>query len=72
MTVFPYISKKKMNQLAKATTGNRSNRGIKIAHWNAGSAHLHNKMDDLESVIADFKPHILGVSEANFKRALSR
>ena len=57
-----------MNQLAKATTGNRSNRGIKIAHWNAGSAHLHNKMDDLESVIADFKPHILGVSEANFKR----
>ena len=57
-----------MNQLAKATTDNRSNRGIKIAHWNAGSAHLHNKMDDLESVIADFKPHILGVSEANFKR----
>ena len=27
MTVFPQISKKKINQLARATTGNRSNRG---------------------------------------------
>ena len=57
-----------MNQLTRATTGNRSNRGIKLAHWNAGSAHLHNKMDELEHVIADLHPHVLGISEANFKR----
>ena len=65
---FPQVSRKKMNQLAKAITGNRYNRGIKLAHWNAGSAHLNNKMDELESVIADLHPHILGISEANFKK----
>ena len=61
------VSRKKLNQLARATTGNRSNRGIKLAHWNAGSAHLYNKMDELEQVVADLHPHVLGVSEANFK-----
>ena len=38
-----------------------------MAHWNAGSAHLHNKMDELEQVVSDLHPHVLGVSEANFK-----
>ena len=56
----PRVSRKKLNQQVRAITGNRSNRGIKLAHWNAGSAHLHNKMDELEQVV-------LGVSEANFK-----
>ena len=64
---FPMVSRKKLNQLARATTGNRSNRGIKLAHWNAGSAHLHNKMDEIEQVVADLHPHVLGISEANFK-----
>ena len=66
--LFPRVSRKKMNQVARATYGNRSNRGIKLAHWNAGSAHLHNKMDELEHVISDLHPHVLGISEANFKR----
>jgi hypothetical protein len=61
------VSRKKLNQLARATTGNRRNRGIKLAHWNAGSAHLYNKMDELEQVVADLHPHDLGVSEASFK-----
>ena len=64
----PRVSRKKLNQQVKALTGNRSNRGIKLAHWNAGSAHLHNKMDELETVVSDLHPHVLGVSEANFKR----
>ena len=66
--VKPRISRKKLNQLARAVTGNRSNRGIKLAHWNAGSAHLPNKMDDLVDVVSDLHPHVLGVSEANLKR----
>ena len=49
----PRLSRKKLNQLARAVTGNRSNRGIKLAHWNAGSAHLPNKMDDLVDVVSD-------------------
>ena len=67
-TVKPRISRKKLNQLVRAVTGNRSNRGIKLAHWNAGSAHLHNKLDDLMDVVSALHPHVLGVSEANFRR----
>ena len=39
-----------------------------MAHWNAGSAHLHNKMDELQEVVADLHPHVLGISEANFRK----
>ena len=34
-----YLSGKKRNKLARSANGNRANRGIKLAHWNAGSAH---------------------------------
>ena len=40
------------NFYARYTYGNRSNRGIKLSHWNAGSAFLEN-------------PHLFGISEAN-------
>ena len=35
-------------------------------HWNAGGKHLVNKIENIESVINGYKPHILGISEANF------
>ena len=63
-----YLSCKERNKLVRSVNGNRANRGIKIAHWNAGSAHLHNKVNELEQVVAGLHPHVLGVSEANFKR----
>ena len=40
--------------------------GVKIMHWNPGSKHLHNKKENIESVINGYKPHILGISESNF------
>ena len=43
-----HLTSKQRNQLMKAVNGNRANRGIKLAHWNAGSAHLCNKMNELE------------------------
>ena len=61
------MSSKQRNKQVRAVTGNRANRGIKIAHWNMGSAHLHNKMLELEHVIADLHPHVIGISESNFK-----
>ena len=61
------VSRKQLNKLARAKTGNRSNSGIKLAHWNAGSSYLCNKIDEIEEVIADLHPHVLGISEANFK-----
>ena len=39
-----------------------------LAHWNAGSAHLVNKMHEIEQVVSDCHPHLLGISEANLKR----
>ena len=62
------MTNKQRNRIVKAVNGNRDSKGIRLAHWNAGSAHLHNKMNQLELAVADHQPHILGVSEANFKQ----
>ena len=64
-----WMSNKEKNSLVRSTTGNRQNRGIKLAHWNAGSAHLRNKMNEIEQVVSENNPHLLGISEANLKRA---
>jgi hypothetical protein len=56
------------NFYARYTYGNRSNRGIKLSHWNAGNAHLENKTIDIEHVISDHHPHLIGISEANLHR----
>ena len=37
------------NWYARCTYVNRNNRGIKLSHWNAGSAHLKNKLNEIES-----------------------
>ena len=36
-------------------------------HWYLLSL-LTNKLTDIQSIIADHKPHILGLGEANFKK----
>ena len=53
------------NFYARYTYGNRSSRGIKLTHWNAGNAHLENKNTEIEQLISDHHPHLLGISEAN-------
>ena len=63
-----HSSRKLRNQEIRALNGNRESRGIRLAHWNAGSAHLHNKMTQLELAVTEHHPHILGISEANFKQ----
>ena len=60
-----HISSKQRNQKMRAMNGNRESRGIRLAHWNAGSAHLPNKMTQLELAVADHHPHLLGISEAD-------
>ena len=44
---------------------NKKAKGIKIAHLNKGPGFLKTKLNDIENAISSFKPHILGVSEAN-------
>ena len=53
------------NFFARYINGNRQARGIKIAHFNKGSGHLATKKHEIESAIAGFHPHIIGISEAN-------
>ena len=60
------------NFLAKYTFGNRKQSGLKICHWNAGSSHLVNKLNEIESVISNYKPHIFGISEASFRNSQSK
>ena len=45
------------NFYAKYTYGNRANKGIKLSHWNAGSANLENKTIEIENVISDHHTH---------------
>ena len=49
--------------------GNRGARGagIKLVHWNKGPSFLHNKQNEIETIIAGHHPHVLGLSEANFR-----
>ena len=42
-------------------------KGIKISHWNMGNTHLPNKMREIERIIQQERPSILGISEANMK-----
>ena len=56
------------NFFARYTYGNRSNRGMKLTHWNAGNAYLENKTNEIENLILDHHPHLLGISEANLHK----
>ena len=54
------------NFWARYINGNRNEKGIRILHWNKGSSFLVNKKDEIETVIEKYRPHIMGLSEANF------
>ena len=61
---------KNHNFLARYKFGNRNQKkgGINIIHWNKGSSLLSNKMGDLEAIIDNHKPLVLGISEANLRK----
>ena len=55
-----------MNFLERYRYGNRKGSGLKLCHWNKGSSFLENSMTEIEHIVAEYKPHILGISESNF------
>ena len=61
-----------VNFYARYINGNRTNRGLKISHWNLGSAYLENKMHEIETVVADLRPHLFGVSESNYFKSQNK
>ena len=64
-----YLSGTKRNQLAHAMNGNQSKgKSITCLYWNKGPSLLINKHQDLETIIADHHPHVLGLGEANYSQ----
>ena len=53
------------NFLARYKYGNKSKNGLKLSHINMGGGYLLNRMNEVESVISEEKPHVLGISEAS-------
>ena len=66
-----YLSNIKRNKLAHILNGNQGKRGkgINCLYWNKGPSLLANKHHDIETIIADHHPHVLGLGEANFSHA---
>ena len=66
-----YSSSKDRNKMVHMENGNRGKRGkgLTCLYWNKGPSLLINKHQDLESVIADHHPHVLGLGEANYSQA---
>ena len=61
-----HILKSNPNFHARYTNGNKRQHGIRISHFNKGPAFLHNRIHEVEGIIQDHHPHLLGLSEANF------
>ena len=68
-SVFIWMTRAQINKFIHIIQGNRGQRGrgITCLYWNKGPSLLTNKLTDIQSIIADHKPHILGLGEANFK-----
>ena len=53
------------NFLARYKFGNKSKNGLKLSHINIGGGYLLNKVNEIELVISQEQPHVLGISEAS-------
>ena len=57
------------NFKARYTFGNRHKTGLRLGHINMGGGYLCNKVNELERIVSQEKPHVLGISEAQFKKS---
>jgi hypothetical protein len=72
-TIFIWMTRAQINKLSHALHGNRGQRGrgITCMYWNKGPSFLTNKQNIIQSIVAEHRPHILGLGEANFKQGLT-
>ena len=54
------------NFYARYLYGNKQSKGIRIAHFNKGPGYLSSKKHEIEHLLTKFRPHVLGISEANY------
>ena len=64
-------SHKKWNKLQKVINGNRStSQQLKVLHWNLGARKWHNKIEDINNLLNEYKPDLCYISEANLWEGL--
>ena len=55
------------NFLGRYNNGNcRRRNGLRMAHINLGGGFLINRLNEIEHIVEDYKPHVLGISETRF------
>ena len=67
-TVIPnthYTTRKTHNKTQHTKHGNNT---LKLLHWNKGKAHFQNKINDIDNILSNHKPHIISLCEANIER----
>ena len=57
------------NFLARYAFGNKSKTGLRLAHINLGGGFLINKVSEIERIVSDQNPHVLGLSETRFEKS---
>ena len=69
-TVKYYQTSKSRNKIMHIQNGNRGEKGhpMTIGYWNKGSADLENRTESKAEIVQDYKPHVLGIGEAQFKQ----
>ena len=59
----------KNNKLFRSINGNHEKfNKIKILQYNKGSSNFHNHIHHIQTILQNHEPHILCISEANFKQ----
>ena len=65
-----YPTSKSMNKTMHIQNGNRADKKhpMTLCYWNKGSADLENRSESIAEIVNDYKPHVLGIGEAQFKQ----
>ena len=61
-----YVYSNLDNHFSKYTNRNRKQNGIRICHFNKGNSYLCNRIYDVENIVNQHRPHVVGISESNF------
>ena len=67
-TVIPnthYTTRKTHNKTQHTKHGNNT---LILLHWNKGKAHFQNKINDINNILSNHKPHVILLCEANVEK----
>ena len=53
------------NFQARYKYGNKKKQGLRLCHWNKSNSSLLKKMPEIRNIVSRYRPHLLGISEAN-------